>query len=449
LSVGRINDAPCMQRDAPLAAPGDLRVVGNDNQRGAAIAVQFEHQVDDGLAGTRVQASGGLVGEQYSRPDHERAGQRHALLLTTGQRARRMRQPPAQADAFQELARQLLGLRTPGPPLRRDLQRESDVLERSQVRQQLERLEHETDTLGAQARPGVLVHATEFLAEQADRTRTGDVEAGQNTQQGRLAGSGRPGDRERAPGRHRQVDVIEDRQAAIGVRHDLAQSGCLDGIGQLLTRLLLHLRLFALCMTVAAFPAAAATGSAPAHVILVVGDSLSSEYGLPRDTGWVHRLSERIGSTHDEYSVVNASISGDTTQGGLSRLPRLLAQTRPSHVILELGANDGLRGLDLEQMRATLQSMIDQCRRGGARVVLVGIRVPPNYGRDYADRFAQTYGRLAQSNRLAYVPFLLEGFADQLDLFQADRIHPTEQAQERMLANVWLVLEPQLKHRGS
>jgi acyl-CoA thioesterase-1 len=212
--------------------------------------------------------------------------------------------------------------------------------------------------------------------------------------------------------------------------------------------LYLHLRLFALCVTLAASAAAAGAGPA-AGVILVVGDSLSAEYGLPRDTGWVHRLSERIGSTQGQYSVVNASISGDTTQGGRARLPRLLEQTRPTHVIIELGANDGLRGLDLEQMQANLQSMIDQCRRAGARVVLVGIRIPPNYGRDYTDRFAQVYGRLAKSNRLAYVPFLLEGFADRLDLFQADRIHPNQQAQQLMLDNVWACLQPLLAKRSS
>jgi len=438
-----------MQRDAPFATPRDLRVVGDDDQRGAALPVHFEHQVDDGLPGARVQASGRLVGEQDSRPDHERAGQGDALLFAPRKRARRVGQPLAKADALQQLPRQLLGLPPGGAPLRRDLQGQRDIFEGGQMRQQLERLEDESDAFGAQARPGVLVHVSELLAEQTDRTRTGNVQAGEKTQQGRFAGPGRTCDRERAAGPDHQVDLIEDRQTAVGIRDDLAQVRCRNGVGRLLTGLRMHLGLFALCVTIAAFPAAAPASPAPAQIILVVGDSLSAEYGLPRDAGWVHRLSQRIDSTYGEYSVVNASISGDTTQGGLARLPHLLAQNRPKLVILELGANDGLRGLDLEQMQTNLQAMIDQCRHGGARVVLVGIRIPPNYGRDYTDRFAQVYGRLAKSNRLAFVPFLLAGFADRLDLFQADRIHPTEQAQERMLDNVWRSLQPLLGHRST
>ena len=184
------------------------------------------------------------------------------------------------------------------------------------------------------------------------------------------------------------------------------------------------------------------------RVILVVGDSLSAEYGLPRDSGWVHRLSERLRSDRREYSVVNASISGDTSQGGLARLPRLLAQLRPRIVLIELGANDGLRGLDIEQMRANLQAMIDRCRAAHARMVLIGMRIPPNYGRAYTGQFADSFTILARRNRVGLVPFLLDGFADELDQFQPDHIHPTEQAQARMLDNVWPVLEPLLDAAG-
>lgn len=180
--------------------------------------------------------------------------------------------------------------------------------------------------------------------------------------------------------------------------------------------------------------------------ILIVGDSLSAEYGLPRDTGWVRLLADRLQQQGAKYIVVNASISGETTRGGRTRLPALLAEHRPAIVLLQLGANDGLRGLPLAAMRENLAAMIDASERAGARVLLVGMRIPPNYGRDYAERFFATFGDLARERRVALAPFLLEGFADRLDLFQPDRIHPNERAQPLMLDNVWPHLRPLLRH---
>jgi acyl-CoA thioesterase-1 len=209
-----------------------------------------------------------------------------------------------------------------------------------------------------------------------------------------------------------------------------------------------HLCLFVLCVPLAALSAqgsAAARATAPSRTILVVGDSLSAEYGLPRDSGWVSRLSERISRQLPQYSVVNASISGDTTSGGRARLPQLLQRFAPGIVVIELGGNDGLRGLDLSQMRDNLQAMIDASRAAGARVLLVGIRIPPNYGRDYSERFFDTYAELARGNRIELVPFLMEGFADRAELFQPDHIHPNEQAQALMLDNVWPRLRPMLR----
>lgn len=186
---------------------------------------------------------------------------------------------------------------------------------------------------------------------------------------------------------------------------------------------------------------AGAAGARPA-TILVLGDSLSAEYGLPREAGWVKLLSDRLAKEAAQYSVVNASISGETTSGGRTRLPRLLQQHRPSIVVLQLGANDGLRGLSLASMRDNLAAMIRASGSEGARVLLIGIRVPPNYGREYSERFAAVYAQLAREERVALVPFLLEGFADDLGYFQADRIHPNERAQRRMLDTVWPQLAP-------
>jgi acyl-CoA thioesterase-1 len=188
--------------------------------------------------------------------------------------------------------------------------------------------------------------------------------------------------------------------------------------------------------------------AAEKRVILVVGDSLSAEYGLVRDAGWVKLLEQRLTRQGPrQYIVVNASISGETTSGGRTRLPALLKSHRPAVVVLELGANDGLRGLPLDLTRANLRAMVEASQAAGARVLLVGMRVPPNYGRDYAERFFAVFGEIAQEMRVALAPFLLDGFADDMSLFQADRIHPNEKAQARMLENVWPHLRPLLVTR--
>ena len=188
-------------------------------------------------------------------------------------------------------------------------------------------------------------------------------------------------------------------------------------------------------LAMVAGPARAAT-----PVLLVVGDSLSAEYGLKRGTGWVALLEARLAQEKIPATVVNASISGETTAGGRSRLPALLAQHKPTHVVIELGGNDALRGLALAATRDNLVTMTQAAQKAGARVLLVGMRLPPNYGRDYGERFSAMYTQIAQEQRAAAVPFFLEAFAEGPDAaryFQPDRIHPTEQAQPLMLATVW------------
>jgi len=184
---------------------------------------------------------------------------------------------------------------------------------------------------------------------------------------------------------------------------------------------------------------AAGTG-AVRPLVLVVGDSLSAEYGLKRGEGWVPLLQQRLEKEKVRAGVVNASISGDTTAGGRARLPGLLAQHRPDVVVLELGANDALRGLPLAGTEDNLLQMTQAAQKIGARVLLVGIQVPPNYGADYTRRFGEIFPRVAEKTKAARVPFLLAGVADAPDaasLFQADRIHPNAGAQARMLDNVW------------
>ena len=189
----------------------------------------------------------------------------------------------------------------------------------------------------------------------------------------------------------------------------------------------------------------AATSPAKEHAtLLVFGDSLSAGYGIRQDAAWPALLQHRLKENRLDYSVVNASISGETTSGGRSRLPELLTKHRPRIVLIALGANDGLRGLPLVTMRENLDAMIRATRAAKARVVLVGMRLPPNYG-PYADEFQQTFAQLAKQEKVPLVSFLLEGIADQPRLFQADTIHPTAEAQPRLLDNVWGVLAPLLK----
>jgi len=178
--------------------------------------------------------------------------------------------------------------------------------------------------------------------------------------------------------------------------------------------------------------------------VLVLGDSLSAEYGLPRGTGWVALMEKRLDKEKFDAKVVNASISGETTSGGKTRLPALLDQHRPSIVIIELGGNDGLRGLPLTTTENNLRAMVASSQAVKAKVLLVGMQLPPNYGRDYASRFSSIYTHVAQDNKTVLVPFLLDGVADKEQLFQPDRIHPTAAAQPTMLDNVWGRLKPLL-----
>ncbi|HUF81232.1 MAG TPA: arylesterase [Burkholderiales bacterium] len=182
-----------------------------------------------------------------------------------------------------------------------------------------------------------------------------------------------------------------------------------------------------------------------AATILVYGDSLSAAYGLSREQGWVHLLEQRLHREKLDYKVANASISGETTLGGRNRIAAALEAHRPAIVILQLGANDGLRGSSLDATRANLEAIANASRAAGALVLLVGMRLPPNYGTAYTEKFQQVYRDVAQKKKLPLVPFLFEGFPDKREYFLPDGIHPAAQAQELMLDTVWKELAPMLK----
>ncbi len=175
------------------------------------------------------------------------------------------------------------------------------------------------------------------------------------------------------------------------------------------------------------------------------GDSLSAAYGMPERRGWVALLEEKLKREHPDYSVANASISGETTAGGLARIEQALQRHKPALVVLELGANDGLRGLPVPAMKKNLEAMVERAQKAGARVLVVGMRMPPNYGAAYAASFERAFAEVAQRRRAALLPFMMEGFAENIDLFQPDRIHPNEAAQPAVLKNVWGALAPLLR----
>lgn len=193
--------------------------------------------------------------------------------------------------------------------------------------------------------------------------------------------------------------------------------------------------LWGLCLPVSAIAA---------PTILIYGDSLSAAYGIPKDQGWANLLQQRLEAQGYRHRIANASISGETSSGGLARIETTLQQTHPVLVILELGANDGLRGLPPEELHRNLGGIIEACRQRRAQVLLLGMRLPPNYGPRYTKAFAATYPQLAKAYRLPLVPFFLDGTAGHPELTQEDGLHPTSDAQPLLLENVWKVLQPLL-----
>jgi len=181
--------------------------------------------------------------------------------------------------------------------------------------------------------------------------------------------------------------------------------------------------------------------------VLVFGDSLSSAYGMPAPRGWVALLEQQLKRERPDYSVANASISGETTAGGRARIGKVLERHKPAVLILELGGNDGLRGLPVAAMKQNLSAIIEQAHQTGAKVLLVGMRMPPNYGEAYNKAFESAFVELARTYRTALLPNLLEGFGEKMEHFQADRIHPTEASQPALLKNVWTKLDPLLRQK--
>ena len=199
-------------------------------------------------------------------------------------------------------------------------------------------------------------------------------------------------------------------------------------------------------LTLATLSPRAALGAEPPpqRTLLVFGDSLSAAYGIEEADGWVNLLAEKLTTENPDYTLANASVSGETSTGGLARLPAALEEFQPAIVILELGGNDGLRGLPLRMLKDNLTAMVEMCLEAEAEVLLAGIQIPPNYGPRYTEPFYALFGEIAEDKELAFVPFLIDGIPQQPDLMQEDGIHPKAEAQFMILDNVWPVLAPML-----
>lgn len=213
----------------------------------------------------------------------------------------------------------------------------------------------------------------------------------------------------------------------------------------MLFRLFLKSKIATVSLFFCAFVASHPTASAGNQTILVFGDSLSAAYGLPQQQGWVALMQQKLQHEKLPFQVINASISGETTSGGLTRMDSALAQSKANIVILELGANDGLRGLPIQSTRANLNAMLKKIKQSGAKALLVGMKMPPNYGARYTAEFSDTYAELAKTHKAALVPFMLENVAARPELIQQDGLHPNAMGQPIILDNIWPYLRPLLK----
>lgn len=215
----------------------------------------------------------------------------------------------------------------------------------------------------------------------------------------------------------------------------------------MLVRLFLILKSSVLSLCLISFVAWSAPVFAANPKILIYGDSLSAAYGIPQQLGWAALLKQKLDQENLRFDVINASVSGETTSGGLTRLAHTLEQTKPQTIIIELGANDGLRGLPVKNMHDNLDAMIQLSKKSGAKVLLVGMRIPPNYGPKYTEEFSQTYIKLASQHKVSVVPFMLDNVAAKPDLIQQDGLHPNTQGQPIILNNIWPELQRLLKKR--
>jgi acyl-CoA thioesterase I len=427
--------------------------MGDQNQGSPEIPVQLYHQIDDRGSRCSIEVAGGLIGKKHLWTAAETARQRHPLLLTSRQLRRIMMAAATQPDTLEQLPRPYRSLSIPAK-----LQRYLNVFLSSKRWDQLKCLEHESDFLTSNSRALVLAQRPQLLSVQVDRSRRGPVQPGEEPEQRGLAASGRAENSKKAARLQTEGDILQHDKIttsrAVGAAERSAEQ---HGIRHL-RMIVRSLTIFGLVATLSgceqpreevvtrmAPPAAAAERRS----ILFLGTSLTAGLGLDPELAYPALIQQKIDSASLDYRVVNAGVSGETSAGALRRIDWLL-RGPVSVLVIETGANDGLRGLPPDSLAANIQAIFDRANqlRPKPRFVLLGMRMPPNYGRVYADRFPEVYRELARRNDAALVPFLLEGVGGVPSLNQPDGVHPTAAGQRRMAETVWRVLEPVLREKA-
>lgn len=407
-------------------------VVGNQDQGGTAFAVEFEEQIADPLAGGAVEVAGGFVGEQHVRLRREGTGNGDPLLLAAGELARIVAQALAEADSLKQFsgalasggaAFQFQGSITFSSASRlssnwNDWNTKPTWAARTRARWSSSR--------SPRACPARRTSPPLGWSSPASRPSRVDLPEPELPTIARLS--------PRARSRERSWRMVNLPSA---LPTTLLRFCALRMLA--LMEVPMRALLLSGCLALVLL-----TQQAAAQTLLVVGDSISAALGLDTSQGWVALLQKRLADEGYDYRVVNASISGDTSAGGLARLPALLAEEKPALVVIELGGNDGLRGMAPAQLQQNLASMAQKARAEGAKVLLLGIQLPPNYGPRYIEAFSRVYGAVAAQEKTALVPFFLEGVGGVQGMMQADGIHPALAAQPRLLENVWPTLKPLL-----
>ena len=428
-----------------MGAVRKLGVVRYQHQGGPELAVQLKEQRDDAFPGGGIQIARRLVGKQNARLVHKGAGDRHALLLSTGKLRRKVPPPVRQSDAPEKVTRPL-----PRPGIASKIERNRDVFFGRKGRNQLKRLKNETDGFTPQPRALVFRQGADVGAIQQHPARRWPIQTGEQAQQGAFSAPRWPDNRDQLAVADHKRDAVQhgERRFAAPVR---------------LFKLLNHQHMMRsvvwlwLLANLAACGQREPEGSAPpppsgqvteqnTPVVLFLGTSLTAGLGVEPEQAFPALLQERIDSAGLAFEVVNAGVSGETSASALSRIDWLLRQ--PFDVlVLETGANDMLRGANLNSLESNLQAIIDKVRaaRPQARIVLVGMMAPPNLGAEYGRRFREIYPEVARRNNLPLVPFLLEGVGGVAALNQADAIHPNEAGHEKLAETVWEELEPVLQ----
>jgi acyl-CoA thioesterase I len=426
--------------DDAVAARRKRAIMRDQHEGGAVPGAQIEHEVDHLAAGVAVEIAGWLVGEQQLRLDDEGARQRHALLLAARQLLGIMQQAVREPDGLQRVARPRRGVAPSG-----ELERDRDIFQRVHHRHEAKGLEDDADRATSPQSERILVEGAEIGSRDAHHAAGRALEAAHHHHHGRFAGAGRADHADALARRHIERNAAQHVDLAGGARQlkmDLIEMDHAKGRGKVAgsragTKAYGAIRhginAFLLALMLLASPAADAAGSA--KTLLVFGDSLSAGYGLPADQGFIAKLGAALKSAGYDITVVNGSVSGDTSAGGLARLDWSLGD-HPDFALVELGANDALRGLDPKAMEANLDAILGKLAARKVPALLAGMYAPRNLGRDYDEAFDGAFPRLAAKHGVPLYPFFLDGVATDPALSQPDGLHPNAQGVDVIVAKI-------------